>query len=171
MMPDLTKLLDIAGPKALGLFFACLLIKLANSRGLISLTDISSSAAAINDVVMIVAGALAVVWLVEMSIRRGRRALAQRRYHASIREFLSTLSYEEQSVLLAMMARNQQSTTMELADPIAARLVHKGLLKRAPGVGHAFAWTFTIPTEVWHEMQLLWPEALLSPVDDPPHGV
>jgi hypothetical protein len=69
-MPDFfSKLLDLTGPKALGLLVACLLLNRANAYGYISLSDIHPSASAVNDVVAIITGALGTMWGVETIVR------------------------------------------------------------------------------------------------------
>jgi hypothetical protein len=68
-VPDFTKLFELAGPKAIGLFIACVIIKWANAQGLVSLHEISPNAAAINDVTAILSGTFTVVWFVETIIR------------------------------------------------------------------------------------------------------
>jgi hypothetical protein len=81
-LPDLTKLLELTGPKALGLFLACLALRLANAYDYVALADIHASAAAVNDVVMFIAGGLTAMWIVEALtnwIRRKRHAARLRR--------------------------------------------------------------------------------------------
>jgi hypothetical protein len=155
-MPDFTKLLEIAGPKALGLFIACVLIKLANAHGLISLADIHSSAAAVNDVALIVSGALTSVWIAELLVHRAQAAIAHRRYRATVRGYLSTLSVDERDLFDMMVLGNQQSVTRPLDDLVVAGLRQKGLLRQAGGVGHLSAWTFTVPPDAWREIQAYW---------------
>jgi hypothetical protein len=157
-MPDLTKILELTGPKALGLFIACVLLRLANTYGYVTLSEISGNAAAINDVVAILSGALAAMWIAEAVVNWFRRKGRLRRRRAQIREWLFTLGGEEQEILRSMLASNQQSVSLQLTDPVANRLVQKGLFIRASGTGNILAWSFTVPPDVWSEMQLLWPE-------------
>jgi hypothetical protein len=69
-MPDFfSKLLDLTGPKALGLLIACVLINRANAYAYISLSDIHPSASAVNDVIAIISSALGAMWCVETIVR------------------------------------------------------------------------------------------------------
>jgi hypothetical protein len=157
-LPDLTKLLELTGPKALGLFLACLALRLANAYGYVALADIHASAAAVNDVVMFVSGALAAMWLVEAPINWIRGKVWQRSQRHLIRRLLSTLSAEEETALRGLLQVKQQSLSAPMTDPLACRLVHKGLLDQATGVGNRLAWSFMIPPMVWQEMRRRWPE-------------
>ncbi len=121
-MPDFTKLLELTGPKALGLFIACVLLRLANVYGFVHLSDISSSAAAINDVVAFVSGALALMWIAEALFNWVKLKLWEYQHRELIQNFLLTLSQEEADLLELMSRHNQQSMTRPLDDPIVDRL-------------------------------------------------
>lgn len=153
---DFTKLLELTGPKLLGLFSACLLLRLANAYGFVSLSDLALSAPAVVDVVMFLSGALTLMWIAESFIHWLRRKLQQRKHRIQIREWLSTLAEDEKTLLQSMLAANRQSMSAHVMNPIIARLVQKGLLLQASGAGSIRAWSYTIPAEVWTEMKSLW---------------
>ena len=125
-MGGLDKILDLSGPKALGLFLACLILKIANIYGYVRLADTAPYASTVNDVVMILAGALAAMWLGGGAVRwvRSRRALRQQR--RAVRDYLTTLSAQEARMLLEMPARNTRSLNTQLYDPTANLLVQRG---------------------------------------------
>jgi hypothetical protein len=56
-----------------------------------------------------------------------------------------------------MLHLKQQSFYTTSQDPTAQMLVHKGLLD-ASRLGDSPYWTFIIPTVVWEEIRLRWPE-------------
>jgi hypothetical protein len=167
-VPDFTKILELTGPKALGLFFACVLLRLANIYGFVALSEISTSAAAVNDVIAILSGALVAMWLIELVINWFRGRLLRRRRRAQIRDWLSTLGVEEEELLRSMLASNQQSVSLEMIHPVANRLVQKGLLTRASGSGNILAWSFTVPPDVWSEMQMCWPHDWFKAIAEEP---
>lgn len=154
-LPDFTRLIELTGPKALGLFIACTLLYLGNAKGLIPLDQISPSAPAINEVVGILAGALALMWIIEAILAWVRDLLQKRQLRRVIRGRLSTLTPEEEDLLRAMLRKNQQSTSMHAIDPVANLLVQKGLLLRG-GTGGVTDFPFAIPDVVWVEMKRLW---------------
>ena len=160
-MPDFAKLLDLTGPKALAIFIACVAIKIASIKGWIVLSDIHSSAAAVTDVVAIVSGALALIWMIEFAVNWIRGRGVRRRRRRQIREYLSSLSAEEEGLLRGMLADNEQSMNSNINDPIVNRLVQKGLLTRV-GTGSILAFPHTVPPLVWEEMQMKWPQEWLT---------
>jgi hypothetical protein len=149
--------LNWPAPKPLGFSFACVIIKWANAQGLVSLHEISPNAAAINDVTAILSGAFTVVWFVETIIRWGVRIVSASRRRRQVRQLLQTLSEPERQSLRSMLHLKQQSFYTTSQDPTAQMLVHKGLLD-ASRLGDSRYWTFIIPTVVWEEIRLRWPE-------------
>jgi hypothetical protein len=155
-VPDLSKILDLAGPKALGLFIALAIIKWLHIRGLLSLSEIHPAAPTFNDVAAILSGVLAVMWLIENALRRIYQFLCSRRRRRVIRCYLTSLSADEEDLLRTMVYDNEQSVTLNMAEPLAQRLSQKGLLRPAPGAGNPLHWNYTAPPVAWTEMQRLW---------------
>jgi hypothetical protein len=165
VVPDFAKLLELAGPKVAWLFLACVLMRWLNARGLISLHDISPSAAAINDVVAILSGAFTLGWIVEAVGRWRERRAEAKQHRKEARQFLRNLSPREEEILRSLLTSNQRSYAARM-DGYLRVLVHKRLLDAVPGPGDnhggslasAPVYVFAIPTVVWEEMCSLWPD-------------
>ena len=104
-LPDFTRLLEITGPKALGLLIAGVALHVANAFGWVTLLDIHPGAVAIVDVITAVAGALALMWIAETivnSIRGTFRARARKRAKEAEAnsEGCCTASYQNFAILL-----------------------------------------------------------------------
>jgi Super-infection exclusion protein B len=150
-VPDLAKILELAGPKVVWLFLACVVMRWPNARGLIALHDIGPSAPAIIDVVGILSGAFTLGWLVEAIYRWRARRADSKRHQREARQFLQNLTPSEAELLRYLLRTNQRSIADQF-NTTRQVLVHKELGNDPDW------WVFSVPDVVWEEMRARWPE-------------